>query len=254
MNSLNKSFEIMETVANGNSDGVRLSEIISSSGLNRATATRIVSLLVKNKYLSQMEKRGKYTPGPKLRYINELLNKNNNIHEIAMPHLARLNRAVDESVNLFNWDGKRYYCIGDVPSNYPLRIIPPAPNNNPPLHCTAIGKMFLAHMNEQDLDEYFKTADLKAYTSNTITDSNLLRNHIKVILKEGISYDDEEHYVGMRSVVAGIKNITGKVVYCVGVLGPSVRLTRSRMIEITPDVKLCAKNISMAIGYKEPHS
>ena len=67
--------------------------------------------------------------------------------------------------------------------------------------------------------------------------------------KEGVAYDDEDQFLGIRNVAAGIRNADGKVIAAVGVIGPSVRMTRARMREIAPQVKLCATEISRALGY-----
>ena len=92
---------------------------------------------------------------------------------------------------------------------------------------------------------------MKKYTPNTITDLNEIKKHLLTVAREGVAYDDEEHITGVRNVTAGIKDSTGKVVSCVGVLGPSVRLNRSKIKEILPYVKGCAMQISRGLGYRD---
>jgi DNA-binding IclR family transcriptional regulator len=103
---------------------------------------------------------------------------------------------------------------------------------------------------EAEPEDYLNTFNLEAHTANTITDVNSLKTHLMRIAKEGIAMDDEEYFQGVRNVAAGIKDGEGKLTASVGVLGPSVRLTRSRMQEIIPDVKSCALAISTELGYK----
>jgi IclR family transcriptional regulator, KDG regulon repressor len=47
-----------------------------------------------------------------------------------------------------------------------------------------------------------------------------------------------------------LRNGEGRLVGAIGVIAPSVRLTRARMAELVPDVKECALNISRELGYR----
>ena len=84
-----------------------------------------------------------------------------------------------------------------------------------------------------------------------ITSLAELKKHLLAVRQEGVAYDDEEQYVGVRNVAAVLKDNTGTVVGAIGVISPSVRLSRERMKEIAPDVRDCAGEISRAMGYGE---
>ena len=59
MIALQKVTEILELFLNSESE-LSLSEMSQLTGLNKSTVNRIASFLVKQGYLSQKEKRGKY--------------------------------------------------------------------------------------------------------------------------------------------------------------------------------------------------
>ena len=67
--------------------------------------------------------------------------------------------------------------------------------------------------------------------------------------QDGFALEDEEHELGIRSVAAPVKDWDGAVMAAITVLGPSVRLSRQRMLEIAPIVKESAGQISKALGY-----
>jgi len=249
MKSLKKTFEILEVFLNIDSEevrGLRLTDLAKLSGINIPTVNRIASSLVEMGYLSQTQKRGKYSLGPKFLYFDHVLNKHKSFKDIAQKFLIKLYESVGETVTLVSFYGKRIYYVEEIPSKLPLRIHPD-PISITPLYCSGSGKIFLANMSEQELNDYFYKTDLRSYTENTITDQNILERHLMMVAKEGVAYDDEELYVGVRSVAAGIKDIKGNVSWAVSILGPSVRLTRSRMVEITPEVRDCAEQLSSAL-------
>lgn len=249
MKSLNKALDVLEIFLDVAGTEMRLSELAQLTGLNKATVSRIVAALVKRGYMNQVERRGKYVLGTKFLNFSAVIKQRNKIRDIAMPHLGKLNQLVEESVALFSLDGGRAVFVEEVHTKYPLRIVPD-PTSAVPIYCTAIGKIFLADKTAQDLEEYLQHTDIRAYTPNTITDLNRFKSHLRTVAKEGVAYDDEEFYSGLRMVAAGIRDTEEKLVAGIGVMGPSVRLTVARMKEIAPDVKHCAMEISMDMGYR----
>ena len=250
MKSLNKALDILEVLVDLGGSEIRLSELAQLSGLHKATVSRIVSALVKRGYMSQVERRGKYILGTKFLNFSAVIKQKNQIKDMAMPHLVKLNQLIKESVALFSLDEEKAIFVEEVHSKYHLRL-PPDAGPMPPLYCTSIGKILLAGKTARELEEYFHNTDIRAYTPNTITDPNRLKSQLKTVAEEGVAYDDEELYTGFRSVAAGIRDAEERLVAGIGVEGPSVRLTRARMKEIAPDVKHCTMEISIDLGYRD---
>jgi DNA-binding IclR family transcriptional regulator len=254
MNSLNKALDILEVFTEGtNNKPLRLTEVARLSGKNKVTAKRLLSTLVERGYLSQPEKRGKYSLGPKLLRLNYHPAENNSVKDIAKEYMLKLNETLSETVVLAGWDGKEAHFLREVNTRYPispLRIIPDQ-NSITPLYCTSVGKIFLATMTEKELDVYFSNTKIEARTPNTITNVSLIKTHLMLVAQEGIAYDDEELYIGVRNVGAPIRNAEGEIHFAVSVTGPTARIDRNRMTEIAPEVKRCALEISRALGYSD---
>ena len=225
-----------------------LTEIAKLSGYDKSTVKRSLTVLVSYGYLKQREKRGKYSLGTKFLDFSGLIKRRSKIRHVALPYLVKLAQLTRESVILSILDGQYAAYNETIPSEYPLKIVPDE-GTKVPLYCTSVGKVFLASMTENDIDNYLKTIELKSYTHNTITHPDYLKAHIATIVRDGIAFEDEEFTLGVRSVAAGIYDGEKKIVASVGVIGPSVRLTRSQVTEIIPHLKECALNISHELGY-----
>jgi IclR family acetate operon transcriptional repressor len=170
------------------------------------------------------------------------------LRQVAPPHLTKLAESVKDCVLLTILD-REYALVSEViDSQHVLRTALEV-GTRIPLYCTGQGKAILAGMTQAELDEYLSKVTLKQFTENTITNVSELKRHLMMVAREGVAYEDEEQFVGIRNVAAGIKNADGKVIATVGVIGPSVRVTRARTREIAPQVKLCAVEISKALGY-----
>lgn len=247
MKSINKAFNILEVFL-ANPDGeLRLSEICAFTGLNKSSANRIISILVNRGYVSQKEKRGKYTLSTRFLTSGSLIMQNRRIKEIAHPYLVKLGHSIRESIGLSTRDGNNAYIIDSVPSQEVLTINIPV-GAKVPLYCSSIGKIFLANIDEPELNQYFNGIALTEYTPDTITDINHLKASLKMIKEEGVAYDIEESWLGICSLAVGIPGKNDNALASICVVGPSIRMTWGKMSEILPDVKTCATEIVKSLS------
>jgi len=248
MKSLQKVINILELFLSNDED-LSLSDLAKFSGLHKTTVYRIVSLLVGQGYLKQREKRGKYSLGMKFLDFSGAIKKRMKIREIALPYLEKLSKSLKETILLQIWDGKESVLAETIHSDYVLQAIPNE-GTKVPLHSSAGGKVFLAHMTEEGLKKYCNERGLKALTPNTITDLNELKKQLLIVKRECIGFDYEETLLGASGVGSGIKDAQGNIAAIVNILGPTVRLSRARLKEIAPEIKSCALEISRELGWK----
>jgi IclR family KDG regulon transcriptional repressor len=248
MKLVNKVFKILELFLD-HGDELALEEISRLSGLNKPTTRRIALALVECGYLRQPARRGKYSLGMKFLDYSGTIKMYNNVIRVAAPHLMQLKQDANESVTMAIWDGTNTALCQSFLADHPLKVVPDE-GSRLVLHATSVGKAALAEFPDDDLHRYVGV-NLKRYTPNTITDINDLKKHLMIVRQEGVAFDDEEYNAGIRGIGKAIKNGEGNVVGAIGVLGPTVRLTRARVRECVPMVKACALEISLELGYSE---
>jgi IclR family transcriptional regulator, KDG regulon repressor len=248
--SVDKTLSVLESFLKMG-ESVTLEDITKVVGMNKSTVNRILFTLVNRGYLKQSGKRGKYSLGTKCVDFYYSMKTRLKVGNIARPYLVQLSQIVQESVLLSIPEGKYTRHDELIPFNHVLNI-GSVDGIKTPFYCNAVGKIFLAYMPHDEMDDYLNSVEMKRYTINTITHVNTLKNQLINIANEGIAFDDEEEFEGVRGIAAAIRDFEGKILAAVSVVGPSVRLTRSRMSEIAPEVKKCALNISFELGYKLP--
>jgi DNA-binding IclR family transcriptional regulator len=229
-----------------------LAEISELSGYQKTSVYRIVSTLAKRGYLKQHNKRGKYYLGEVYLEYSGILKGSVEFRDIIVPHLIKLSRLVKESVLMASWDGKNK-VVTEIFREYsyspgPLKVIPEE-GTSTPLYCTAWGKVILANMGEEEFTNYCKYKKIERRTSNTIVNLSILKEQFLNIKKENIAYDDEEYYLGIRGVASGITIGDKRVLGAICILGPSVRLSLSRLKEIALTLKKVANEISLELKY-----
>jgi IclR family transcriptional regulator, acetate operon repressor len=249
--SINKAFDILEAFLTHPNE-LTLTDIAQISGINRPTANRIISNLVTRGYLIQKEKRGKYALGHIFFSYSGNLKRENKLRDIARHYLMSLSDFLDESIIMSY--GDIYEGIftetfhGENRKNKSIKIIPDE-GYGMPLHCSCAGKLYLAELSEADFNKYFSSRPLQGFTQNTIVDLTILKKMLSIVKREGVSYDDEEYSIGVRSVGAGIRNSDGNLVATIAVIAPSPRLPLPKMKEIAATIKTSAMQISTEIGY-----
>ena len=61
------------------------------------------------------------------------------------------------------------------------------------MHCTGIGKAFLAFLSEEEIDRIISKAGLPGFTESTITERAKLIDELREIRVNGYAIDNEEH-------------------------------------------------------------
>lgn len=249
MKTVEKTLDILEVFL-GQRDEIGIVELAKLSGLNISAAHRIASTLVNRGYLNQRQKGERYSLSPKLLQFSSIIRKRMRTRDVALPFLHKLNKVIDETVNLAILDADEAVFIESVESSHYLRTFPQV-GAGEPLHCTGVGKIFLAHMREKELERFLNSKGLAYHTENTITDFSKLKQELSIIRREGTAIDNEEFETGIKCIASPVKDGNGNVVVAIGISVPSARLNSERVRELKLLVKSCALEISRGIGYRD---
>jgi DNA-binding IclR family transcriptional regulator len=253
MKSLKKALNILGLLLN-NGNEMALGEISRLSGINKSTCSKIASTLVQYGYLKQREKRGKYSLGTIYFKYTGVIKSKLQLRSIVFPYVEKLSQQLNESVIVAYGTRPDSLFIETFhelsrPINT-LRVLPEDEGFDMPLYCTCLGKLYLADKSDEELQKYLNEKPRPRHTPNTITEIDNMRNHLIPVRQEGVSFDDEEHTLGVRGIAAALIDGEGKLAGGISILAPSVRLTRARMRKLAPDIKACAIGISRELGFK----
>jgi DNA-binding IclR family transcriptional regulator len=247
---VDKVFNILELFLKNN-DKYTLPELAKLSGYNVATTSRIITKLVQRGYINKIKRRKGYRLGSKMLEFRRLSINMTELRRLVEPFLVELGKHIDETITFVSWDKTELTNIIAIPSVHMLKVTPT--NDRAPLdvelYHTSSGKAILANMTDAEFEEYCNIVPMKAYTPNTITDLNELKNQLLLIRQDGIAYNYEEHQIGVNSASAVVTNDEGNVVGAVAVIGPSARLTRAKMRQFAPVIKSVAAEISSKLEY-----
>lgn len=168
---------------------------------------------------------------------------------IRQPILRRLEAlvaATGETAHLGVLDEGRVLYVEKVESDRPLRM-PSAVGRRLPLHCTALGKVLAAGLEDALLVRIIKRVGLPAFTPNTITDLATLRREVEKVRKNGFALDNEEIEEGLMCVAAPVVDERGATCVAISISGPVSRV-RDRLDDNIAAVREACRALSEDLG------
>lgn len=225
-----------------------VTELSAELHLAKSTVYRLLQTLVRHGYVVQDPALGRYQLGLKFLELGALVSNRLSIPMIARPHLQRLVDATNETVHLGLLEGREVVYADKIECARTIRMYSRVGRRSP-LHCTALGKVLLAHQPEAALREILG-ARLARYTPRTITAPRALRAELRQIREQGYAFDDEEFEEGLRCVAAPVRDHFEAVVASVGIAGPATRVDSGRLPGLIKLTREAAEAVSSALGYR----
>jgi IclR family KDG regulon transcriptional repressor len=223
------------------------SEIAQAVGLHKSTTHRILTTLVHHRLLERASDGIRYRLGLQLADLGFRVIQRMDARREAIPVMTRLRDEWDETCDLSILDTDGVFYVEVIHSTHTFTIAASV-GRHLPAHCTASGKLFLAHMSVED-QKRFLERPLQAHTGNTITSPEKLRAQLREIRERGYSVDRDEYEVGICAVSAPIRDQTSRVVAALGMPGPTSRMTPERITDVSAALIEAAGAISRRLGW-----
>ena len=244
--SVDRAVSVLEILAREGSAGV--SEVATEIGVHKSTAFRLLAALEERDLVEQNTERGKYQLGFGVLRLASAIPARLELVRQAQPVLDDLAQHIDETINLAvvreHYSVHVQQALGSAAvasQNWVGQVTP--------LHATSSGKILLAHMSEDRLNEVLDASGLKAYTEHTLTSRDALVEQLAQARAEGFATAFEELETGLNAAAVPVRDHTGAVVGAVSASGPAYRLDKARIESVAADLKEAGARISQRMGW-----
>jgi DNA-binding IclR family transcriptional regulator len=248
---LDRILVLLETLADAEDD-IGPTELAARLHLHKSTIHRLLMVLEQQRFIRK-DSRGKYGLGMKLFELGNRAIARVNLPERAQPMLRALVNQTGETAHISMLSGSEMLSITNVQGRWTLRT-PATVGRRAPVHCTAVGKAFIAFLPKRMLDDVIAVLEFTRFTVHTIATPVALRLELAKVRDRGFAVDDEEFEEGLRCVAAPIFNHTGLVIASVSVAGPVFRITKKRLPELARVMVTTAQALSADLGYQSAPS
>jgi IclR family acetate operon transcriptional repressor len=167
--------------------------------------------------------------------------------------LAALSAETGETCNFGVMAGSHVLYLNRVESAWPfgLRF---EPGSRVPLHCTAMGKIFLSQLPKEKCALLLRAGPLYRYTENTITAVPALEVELERIRAAGVSTDNQEFLAGVVCVAVPVSIASARPAAALAISAPTARMSLQQALTHLPKVRAAADRLSQTIAEMGGHS
>jgi DNA-binding IclR family transcriptional regulator len=244
--SVDRAVSVMEFLSrNGWS---RVTEVATELGIHKSTAYRLLTTLRDRGLVEQDASTEKYRLGFGVVLLASTVTADLDVLRCARPVCERLSEQTQETVTVAVLEDDEAVVIHQSISKVSALGLDWT-GRHTPLHATAAGKIFLAHM-PVDQRRRLLRRPLERFTEYTIVDPATLWDHVQRGAHDGFAYTLEELEVGLNAVGAPILSFDGGVVGAVSVSGPAFRLPANFVPEAARLLNEASAEISRCLGFR----
>lgn len=230
-----------------------IADIARELGMHKGTTHRYVGTLVALGYLEQGRHR-KYRLALGVTKLGLSTLSATRLEEHAHSYMQDLATGCGYSISLAVLDGPEVLCLdrvhstrrrqaaGDMDLHQESRL---------PVHCTAMGKVLLAHLPEPEQAKLLRTLKLSRETPNTITGKQALGDEIQHIARNGMGVNDEELAAGQHAIAVPIRSAEHEVTAALAMTATTSAISLANLVEhLRSHLTATANRISARLGYR----
>ena len=251
INSVLRAAQVLESFSL-QKDSFTNAEFSKTLGINKSSVTRLLYSLEEAGFLRRDNTTGRYTLTYKLYRIGNVYIQHASLYKEAMPVLSQLVEATRETVQLTVLEKNEVAIIERIETPQSIGLMGLA-GVNLPAYCSATGKVLLAHLPDNELEDYFSSVQLNAYTPKTVTDRKMIEQELKSIKQQGYAVCNAELEKQVVGIASPLRDKTGAVIASISIAGPDFRIGKKRVQKhIIELVTEAADSISRRLGYFGP--
>jgi IclR family pca regulon transcriptional regulator len=208
--------------------GQTLAEIAEAVGVPRTAVRRFLLTLIELSFVRSDGKRYWLTPRVLrlgLSYLSSLP-----YWRDAQPALEELCGRIHQSCALSVLDGTDLVY---VQRQHAKRILPMSPSlgSRLPAHAVSMGRVLLAGLPQEELEQYLAQAPLARLTRATVVDRDRLRAEIQQAAEQGFAWVDGELDESICGLAVPVRDRTGATIAALNVSLASGEFTREQAVE-----------------------
>lgn len=200
-----------------------ISQLSVKTGLSRAAVRRCLYTLTKLGFAGA-EDGSRYSLRPRMLTLSHTYTTSNTLSSSAQPILERMSASYRESFSVATLDGDDivYIARTTVPR---VMAVDLHIGSRLPAYCTSMGRVLLAYLPSEQLEQYMAHAVLTPHTTRTVTSVEKLRLALRNVRRLGYALVDQELEVGLRSIAVPVYSPSGRVVATINLSGNAPRLS-----------------------------
>lgn len=223
-----------------------VSEVAETVGLPRSSAHALLSSLV-DIGLLQCRSRGKYRLGWRVVELGEALRASVDLRSVVAPVMDRLAATLGETVHLGVLERGQVLYLDKIEGRHQIHVVGARVGSYREAHSSALGKLLLAYRDDSEVRQLVQIRPLRGLTPATITEAEILLDHLHTIRSTGYAVDHGESVGHVHCVAAPIRDDLGSVIAAISLTVPAVRF-RARRAELQETIVAAGREASARLA------
>lgn len=222
MTSLARGLIVIQAFTQQNPQ-MTISQLSVKTGLSRAAVRRCLYTLTKLGFAGA-EDGTRYSLRPRMLTLSHTYTASNTLSAAAQPILERMSATLRESFSVATLDGEDIVYIART-SVTRVMSVDLHIGSRLPAYCTSMGRVLLAYLPTDQLEQYLSHVNLIPHTTRTVNSIEKLRLILRNIRRNGYALCDQEYEVGLRSLAVPVYSPSGRVVATINLSGNAPRMS-----------------------------
>jgi len=239
-----RAIQLLRLVACGQELGMRLTDIVQMSGLNRPTAHRILKTLLAEGAVEQDALSRRYRIGPEINLLGIARTRRFPLMSVAGTSLAQLAQSVGDTAFLSIRHGLDSICIGRQTGHHPIQVLSIDVGARRPLGIGVSGVALLACLQEDEAALVTQTNNKRLAFHGLTVDA--LMERVTQAREIGYAYTSAGVMSRTRAVAVPVLSDTGEPLAALTITAMAERLTAERL----PSVVQIMQGQAQSIGHQ----
>jgi DNA-binding IclR family transcriptional regulator len=234
-----RAFRVLEILADAGRP-LSMTDLVDAIDLPKQTVHRILGQLMDAWLVTRGAGDRLYECSPRVRTL--ALNVLMHAGPAAVRHalLEQLVAKIGETCNLTMLSGNDVIYVDRVETEWPLRMHLQA-GSHVPLHCSASGKLLLSFLPRQQRERLLESLPLRAYSEQTITSREALREELRQTRRRMLSINNQEHLQGLIAIAVPVMLDRNRACAAIAVQAPVGRVALDDLLSFVPDLRRAAE-------------
>ena len=245
--SADRAIQILEAIAQYN-EGVTHGDLSEILNIPKSSLSSLLANLQDRDFLFLDKKNRHYTLGPKILFLAGRFLSSTDIIQLGRPIIDRLVSDTEESSGLTVKKGLEILTVYNKNSQLPI-IRSLQIGDRAPIYATAAGRVMLAFLPDEEIEDYLAAVSMEPVTETTITDPEKFRQEIHAIRSSGIAYCREEFHEESTAMAAPVFDMYGTPIASIHIVAPSNRINARKEKIMAAALRQSTKELSYRLGF-----
>ncbi|WP_250502095.1 IclR family transcriptional regulator [Caballeronia sp. AZ7_KS35] len=243
---IGRAFHVLRILALGGEHGVRLTDIVTYSGLSHPTVHRILQTLIAEGVGEQDRATRRYRVGPEISLLGLSRPAHFPVRTAAEPYLTALANELGDTTFLTIRAGWDSVAIERKTGSYPIKVLAIDVGTRRPLGVSIAGVMLLATLPPEEAEHICKMNATRLPPGGPSMD--VVRARVEAARRNGYAYSEEGVLQGTRALAIPVFDDDGQTIAVVAIAAMSERLAEPELPRIVKAMRTKAALITKRLS------